>query len=298
MKQCQLYCNNLVNITDILRHARQHHYAIGHFNIVNLGWAKALLEIAHETNTPLIIGVSESAVKYMGGYNTVSDMVTGLIHDLKIKVPVALHLDHGQSLHAVRTAIHAGFSSVMFDGSHLRFEKNLKIAKQVATFAKRHFVSYEFEVGTIGGSEDNVYGRGELANLPELQRMATLKPAALAAGIGNVHGVYPPQWPGLAFDLLANIKTTISLPLVLHGGSGIPREQIRKAIQLGIAKVNVNTECQMAFCGALRAYFMAGHDREGKGYDPRIMFQTGYAAIKDVFCDLTKLFGSFGQAKQ
>lgn len=291
----QIYCNNLTNLSHLLKVAYKNKYAIGHFNINNLIWAKALLTIAEETRTPIILGVSEGAVRYLGGYNVICDMISALLHDLKITVPVALHLDHGQTYDSISKAIHSGFSSVMFDGSHLSFNENYEITSKVVNLAKKHNVTVEAEIGTIGGQEDQVISDGELANPKHAHKIAKLDITTLAAGFGNIHGVYPKDWKGLSFSVLEEISKESKLPLVLHGGSGIPFDQIKKAISLGVSKVNVNTTCQIAFSKATKEYFLANKDEAEKGFDPRRIFQPGFLAIQKVFIELTQLFGCYGK---
>ncbi len=292
----QKYNNRLVSATSMLNKAKQHKYAVGHFNINNLEWTKAILEVAQSTNTPIIIGVSEGAIKYMGGFNTVANMVNGLLEDLNITIPIALHLDHGQTIESVKKAIDAGFSSVMYDGSHRTFEENIENTKIVLEYAQKHEVSVETEIGSIGGEEDGVIGNGELGNPEEAKIMAKTGINFLAAGIGNIHGEYPSNWKSLSFDTLKELSEASNLPMVLHGGSGIPQEQVKKAISLGISKINVNTELQIAFCKGLRNYFDNNKDKEHKGFDPRKILKVGSEEIKTTFKELTSWFGSQNKA--
>ncbi len=292
----RVYHKKLVNAKEMLQKAKKGKYAIGHFNINNLEWTKALLEIAQHSKTPLIIGVSEGAIKYMGGYKTVVKMTNGLLEDLGITIPVALHLDHGQSVESAKRAIDAGFSSVMYDGSHVSFEENYKNTKIVVEYAKKHEVSVEAEIGSIGGVEDGVTGTGEIGDPNEAKKITELGITMLAAGIGNIHGVYPQNWKGLKFEAISKIEKASGLPMVLHGGSGIPKEQVIKAIKLGIAKINVNTECQIAFSKALRKYYESKNDKKDKGFDPRKVLSGSWQAIKEVFVELTTWFGSKGKA--
>ncbi len=292
----KIYHKKLVNAKNMLDKAKKGHYAVGHFNINNLEWTKSLLEAAQETKTPLILGVSEGAIKYMGGYKTVALMVSGLLEDLNITVPVALHLDHGQSVESVKKAISVGFSSVMYDGSHLSFEENLKNTKTVVAYAKTYDVSVEAEIGSIGGVEDGVVGTGEIGDPEEAKKITSLGITMLAAGIGNIHGVYPKDWTGLKFDSIKAIEAAAKIPMVLHGGSGIPKEQVIEAIKLGISKINVNTECQIVFSNALKNYYAAKNDEKDKGFDPRKVLANSSKAIKDIFMELTSWFGSKGKA--
>lgn len=270
----------LVNAKEMLNKAMKEKYAVGHFNINNLEWTKAILLTAQENNSPVILGVSEGAGKYMGGYKTVVGMVNGLLEELNITVPVALHLDHGSYEGALKT-IEAGFSSVMFDGSHYPIEENIEKTKELIKITRERGISLEAEVGAIGGEEDGKIGEGELADPAECKRIADLGVTMLAAGIGNIHGKYPANWKGLNFDVLAKIrKITVDVPLVLHGGTGIPDDMVKKAIFLGVAKINVNTECQLVFAEATRKYIEDGKDLVGKGYDPRKLLGPGFEAIK------------------
>ena len=286
----------LVSATEMLKKAKAGHYAVGQFNINNLEWTKAILLTAQECNSPVILGVSEGAGKYMGGYDVVMGMVNGMIKDQNITVPVAVHLDHGSYEHCYK-CMEAGFPSIMFDGSHYSIDENIAKTKELVEAAHAKGVSIEAEVGSIGGEEDGVIGMGECADPKECKMIADLGVDFLAAGIGNIHGKYPANWAGLQFDVLDNIqKETGILPLVLHGGTGIPDDMIKKAIDLGVAKINVNTECQLAFADATRKYIEAGKDLEGKGFDPRKLLAPGFDAIKAKVKEKMELFGSVGQA--
>ena len=286
----------LVSAKDMLVKARAGHYGIGAFNINNLEWTKAILETAQENNSPVILAVSEGAGKYMTGFKTVSAMVKAMIESLNITVPVALHLDHG-SYEGAKACINAGFSSIMFDGSHLPFEENVAKTRELVAAAHILGLSIEAEVGTIGGEEDGVIGAGEFADPKECKQIADLGIDFLAAGIGNIHGVYPEGWPGLNFDVLAKIQQEIGeLPMVLHGGTGIPDAMVQKAVSLGIAKINVNTECQLVFADATRRYIEAGKDKAGKGFDPRKLLAPGTEAIKAKVAEKMQVFGSIGKA--
>ena len=286
----------LVSAKDMLNKAREGKYAVGQFNINNLEWTKAILLTAQENNSPVILGVSEGAGKYMGGYKTIVGMVNGLIKELNITVPVALHLDHGSYEGALK-CIEAGFSSVMFDGSHYPIEENIAKTTELVKITSEKGLSLEAEVGSIGGEEDGVVGAGEIADANECKTIAELGVTMLAAGIGNIHGQYPENWKGLAFDALEEInEATGTTPLVLHGGTGIPEEMIKKAISLGVAKINVNTECQLAFAAATRKYIEEGKDLQGKGFDPRKLLAPGFEAIKATVKEKMELFGSIGQA--
>ena len=286
----------LVSAKEMLQKAKAGQYAVGQFNINNLEWTKAILLTAQECNSPVILGVSEGAAKYMSGYNTVAGMVVNMIKDLNITVPVALHLDHGSYEHCYK-CIEAGFSSVMFDGSHYPIEENVEKTKQLVADAKAKGISVEAEVGSIGGEEDGVVGAGDIADPKECKAIADLGIDFLAAGIGNIHGKYPANWAGLSFETLDEIqKLTGDMPLVLHGGTGIPLEMIKKAISLGVAKINVNTECQLAFAAATRKYIEDGKDLEGKGFDPRKILAPGFQAIKDSVKEKMEIFGSIGKA--
>ena len=286
----------LVSATEMLNKAVAGHYAVGQFNINNLEWTKAILETAQECNSPVILGVSEGAGKYMGGYDVIMGMVNGLIKDQNITVPVAVHLDHGSYDHCYK-CMEAGFPSVMFDGSHYSIEENIEKTKEIVAAAHAKGISVEAEVGSIGGEEDGVVGMGECADPAQCKMIADLGIDFLAAGIGNIHGKYPEGWKGLQFDVLANIqKETGILPLVLHGGTGIPDDMIKEAISLGVAKINVNTECQLVFAEATRKYIEEGKDLVGKGFDPRKVLAPGVAAIKAKVKEKMELFGSVGQA--
>ena len=286
----------LVNATEMLKKARDGHYAVGQFNINNLEWTKAILQTAQELNSPVILGVSEGAGKYMCGFKTVAAMVDAMVDSLGITVPVALHLDHG-TYEGAKACVAAGFSSIMFDGSHYPIDENVAKTTELVKLAHDNGLSIEAEVGAIGGEEDGVIGAGEVADADECKRIADLGIDFLAAGIGNIHGVYPANWKGLDFDALARIKEKIGeLPLVLHGGTGIPADMIKKAISLGVAKINVNTECQLSFAAATRTYIEAGKDREGKGFDPRKLLAPGAKAIQDTVREKIELFGSANKA--
>ena len=286
----------LVNAKEALKKAKEGKYAIGQFNINNLEWTKNILLAAEECKSPVILGVSEGAGKYMTGFKTVASMVSAMVEDLKITVPVILHLDHG-SYEGAKAAIEAGFSSVMFDGSHYGIEENIEKTKEIIALANSKGVSVEAEVGAIGGEEDGVVGNGEVADPNECKMIADLGVDMLAAGIGNIHGKYPENWNGLNFDVLAEIeKATSPMPLVLHGGTGIPSDMIKKAISLGVSKINVNTECQIAFAEATRKYIEEGKDLEGKGFDPRKLLAPGAAAIKAKVIEKMELFGSVNKA--
>ncbi len=286
----------LVSAAEMLKKAKEGKYAVGQFNINNLEWAKAILLTAQECNSPVILGVSEGAGKYMCGYTTVVGMVKGMIQELGITVPVAIHLDHGSYEHALKV-IEAGFSSVMFDGSHYPIDENIEKTKEIVSIAHSKGISVEAEVGSIGGEEDGVVGGGEVADPAECKMIADLGVDFLAAGIGNIHGKYPENWAGLRFDVLEEIeKATAPMPLVLHGGTGIPADMIEKAISLGVAKINVNTECQLAFSAATRKYIEAGKDLEGKGFDPRKLLAPGFEAIKETVKEKMELFGSVNKA--
>ena len=286
----------LVSAKDMLTKAKAGHYAVGHFNINNLEWAKAVLLTAEELRSPVILGVSEGAGKYMCGFKTVTAMVDAMVDELGITVPVALHLDHGSYEGALK-CIEAGFSSVMFDGSHYGIEENITKTKEIIALAHSKGISVEAEVGAIGGEEDGVIGGGEVADPEECKMIADLGVDMLAAGIGNIHGKYPANWKGLRFDVLANIQElTGEMPLVLHGGTGIPADMIKEAISLGVSKINVNTECQLAFAEATRKYIEAGKDLEGKGFDPRKLLAPGVEAIKATVKEKMELFGSVGKA--
>ena len=286
----------LVNARDMLTKAKAGHYAVGQFNINNLEWTKAILLTAQELNSPVILGVSEGAGKYMCGYKTVVGMVNGMLEELNITVPVALHLDHGSYEGALK-CIEAGFSSVMFDGSHYPIEENVEKTKELVAICNEKGLSLEAEVGSIGGEEDGVIGAGECADPEECKKIADLGVTMLAAGIGNIHGKYPENWHGLSFETLDAVqKLTGAMPLVLHGGTGIPADMIKKAIDLGVSKINVNTECQLAFADATRKYIEAGKDQQGKGFDPRKLLAPGFEAIKATVKEKMELFGSINKA--
>lgn len=271
----------LVNAKEMLDKAYENGYGIGQFNINNLEWTKAILEACEEKKSAVILGVSEGAAKYMGGFNVVSKMVEGLDKDLNITVPVALHLDHG-SYEGAKKALDAGFTSIMFDGSSLPIDENIEKTKEIVELCHSKNVSVEAEVGGIGGEEDGVVSAGELADPEECKKVASLGIDFLAAGIGNIHGVYPDDWQGLNFKRLEEIKEAVGkIPLVLHGGTGIPEEQVKKAIERGVSKININTECQIVFTEATRKYFEEGKDKVGKGFDPRKVLKPGFEAIKD-----------------
>ena len=287
----------LVSAKEMLQKAKAGHYAVGQFNINNLEWTKAILLTAEECKSPVILGVSEGAGKYMTGYKTVVGMVNGMLEELNITVPVSLHLDHG-SYEGAKKCIEAGFSSIMFDGSHLPFEENVEKTKELVAICNEKGMSIEAEVGSIGGEEDGVVGMGECADPQECKAIADLGVTMLAAGIGNIHGKYPENWAGLQFDVLDDIqKLTGEMPLVLHGGTGIPEDMIKKAISLGVSKINVNTECQISFAEATRKYIEAGKDLEGKGFDPRKLLAPGAEAIKATVKEKMEIFGSIGKAE-
>lgn len=286
----------LVSAKEMLDKAKAGHYAVGQFNINNLEWTKAILLTAQECNSPVILGVSEGAGKYMTGFKTVAAMVKAMVEELNITVPVALHLDHG-TYEGCQKCVEAGFSSIMFDGSHYPIEENVEKTKELVKLAHDHGMSIEAEVGAIGGEEDGVVGAGECADPMECKAIADLGVDMLAAGIGNIHGIYPENWQGLSFETLDAVQQqTGAMPLVLHGGTGIPDDMIKKAITLGVAKINVNTECQLAFAEATRKYIEAGKDQEGKGYDPRKLLAPGTEAIKETVKAKMELFGSVGKA--
>ncbi len=286
----------LVSATEMLNKAVEGHYAVGQFNINNLEWTKAILLTAQENNSPVILGVSEGAGKYMTGFGTVSAMVKAMIDELNITVPVALHLDHG-TYEGCYKCVKAGFSSIMFDGSHFPIDENVEKTTELVHVAHNLGLSIEAEVGSIGGEEDGVIGAGEIADPNECKRIADLGVDFLAAGIGNIHGKYPANWKGLDFDALAKTKELVGdLPLVLHGGTGIPADMIKKAISLGVAKINVNTECQLYFQEATRKYIEEGKDLQGKGFDPRKLLAPGFEAIKVIVKEKMELFGSIDKA--
>ena len=286
----------LVNAKEMLTKSKAGHYAVGQFNINNLEWTKSILLTAQELNSPVILGVSEGAGKYMCGYKTVVGMVNGMLEELNITVPVALHLDHG-SYEGAKKCIEAGFSSIMFDGSHYPIEENIEKTKELVATCNKLGLSLEAEVGAIGGEEDGVIGMGECADPKECKMVADLGVTMLAAGIGNIHGKYPANWKGLSFETLDAIQQlTGEMPLVLHGGTGIPADMIKKAISLGVSKINVNTECQLAFAAATRKYIEEGKDLEGKGFDPRKLLAPGAEAIKATVKEKMELFGSVNKA--
>jgi len=286
----------LVNATEMLKKARDGKYAVGQFNINNLEWTKAILLASEEMKSPVILGVSEGAAKYMTGLTTVAAMVSAMVESLNITVPVALHLDHG-SYDGCLKSIEAGFSSIMFDGSHYPIEENLSKTSELVKIAHSKGISFEAEVGSIGGEEDGIVGTGEIADAQECKKIADLGIDFLAAGIGNIHGVYPDNWKGLDFDALKKIhEATGSIPIVLHGGTGIPEDMIKKSIELGVSKINVNTECQLSFAAATRKYIEAGKDKEGKGFDPRKLLDPGIKAIMETVREKIELFGSANKA--
>ncbi len=286
----------LVNASEMLKKAVAGHYAVGQFNINNLEWTKSVLLTAEEMKAPVILGVSEGAGKYMTGFTTVAAMVAAMDKSLGITVPVALHLDHG-TYEGAKACVAAGFTSIMFDGSHYPIDENVAKTTELVALAHENGLSIEAEVGSIGGEEDGVVGMGEVADADECKRIADLGIDFLAAGIGNIHGVYPANWKGLDFEALARIKAKIGdMPLVLHGGTGIPAEMIQTGISLGVAKINVNTECQLSFAAATRAYVEAGKDKEGKGFDPRKLLAPGAKAIQDTVREKIELFGSANKA--
>ena len=286
----------LVSAKEMLTKAREGKYAVGQFNINNLEWTKTILLTAQELNSPVILGVSEGAGKDMGGFKTVSGMVNGLLEGLNITVPVALHLDHG-TYEGCYKCIEAGFSSIMFDGSHYPIAENVEKTTELVKICNEKGLSLEAEVGAIGGEEDGVIGMSECADPNEYKSIADLGVTMLAAGIGNIHGKYPANWPGLSFETLAAVKEKVGdMPLVLHGGTGIPEDMIKKAISLGVAKINVNKECQLAFAAAVRKYIEAGKDLEGKGFDPRKLLAPGCDAIKETVREKIELFGSANKA--
>ena len=286
----------LVSAKDMLEKAREGKYAVGQFNINNLEWTKSVLLTAEELKSPVILGVSEGAGKYMTGFKTVAAMVRAMMEELNITVPVALHLDHG-TYDGCYKCIKAGFSSIMFDGSHYPIEENIEKTKELVKVAHAMGLSLEAEVGSIGGEEDGVVGLGECADPRECKAIADLGIDFLAAGIGNIHGKYPENWPGLRFDVLDQVKAAVGdMPLVLHGGTGIPEDMIKKAISLGVAKINVNTECQLSFAAATREYIEAGKDLKGKGFHPRKLLAPGADAIRATVKEKVELFGSVGKA--
>lgn len=286
----------LVSAKEMLNKAKAGKYAVGQFNINNLEWTKAILLTAQENNSPVILGVSEGAAKYMCGFKTVVGMVNGMLEELNITVPVAIHLDHGSYEGALK-AMEAGFSSIMFDGSHYAIDENIAKTKEMVRLTSEKGISLEAEVGSIGGEEDGVIGAGEIADAAECKAIADLGVTMLAAGIGNIHGVYPENWKGLSFEALEAISnSTNNVPLVLHGGTGIPEDMIKKAISLGVSKINVNTECQLSFAEGTRKYIESGKDLQGKGFDPRKLLGPGFEAIKATVKEKMELFGSINQA--
>ena len=286
----------LVSAKEMLEKARDGKYAVGQFNINNLEWTKSILQTAEELHSPVILGVSEGAGKYMTGFKTVAAMVSAMLEEMKITVPVALHLDHG-TYEGCYKCIEAGFSSIMFDGSHFPIAENIAKTTELVEVCKKKGLSLEAEVGAIGGEEDGVIGKGECADPDECKKIADLGVTMLAAGIGNIHGKYPADWAGLSFDTLAAVKEKVGkMPLVLHGGTGIPVDMIKKAISLGVAKINVNTECQLAFQEATRGYVEAGKDLVGKGFDPRKLLAPGCEAIKATVREKMEIFGSINKA--
>ena len=287
----------LVSAAEMLKKAKAGHYAVGQFNINNLEWTKSILLTAEELKSPVILGVSEGAGKYMTGFGTVAAMVKAMDEELGITVPVALHLDHG-SYEGCYKCIKAGFTSIMFDGSHYAIDENVAKTTELVKVAHAMGISIEAEVGSIGGEEDGVVGMGECADPNECKAIADLGVDMLAAGIGNIHGKYPENWAGLSFETLDAVQQkTGAMPLVLHGGTGIPEDMIKKAISLGVAKINVNTECQLSFAEATRKYIEAGKDQEGKGFDPRKLLAPGAEAIKATVKEKMELFGSVGKAE-
>lgn len=286
----------LVSAKEMLNKARDGKYAVGQFNINNLEWTKSILTVAEELKSPVILGVSEGAGKYMTGFKTIVGMVNGMIEEMKITVPVALHLDHG-TFEGAQKCIRAGFSSIMFDGSHYPIDENIEKTKILVDACNVLGVSIEAEVGSIGGEEDGVVGMGECADPKECKAIADLGVTMLAAGIGNIHGKYPANWPGLSFETLEAVKKEVGdMPLVLHGGTGIPADMIKKAISLGVAKINVNTECQLSFAEATRKYIEEGKDQQGKGFDPRKLLLPGFEGIKEIVKEKMELFGSVNKA--
>ncbi|MGZ9763262.1 class II fructose-1,6-bisphosphate aldolase [Mycoplasma sp. 5912] len=286
----------LVNAKEMLHKAKEGKYAIPHININNLEWAKAVLLTAEAEKSPVIIATSEGAIKYMGGFNVVSGMMLGLVQDLNISVPVALHLDHGTFEGAKKAIATEAYTSLMFDGSHLDFEENYSKTKELVELAKEKNMSFEAEVGTIGGEEDGIVGNGEFADPEQARKMATLGIDVLAAGIGNIHGPYPASWKSLSFETLTKISSAAGIGIVLHGGSGIPSEQIKKAISLGVTKINVNTELQQANHKAIREFIMSGEDLKGKNFDPRKLYKPGYDAMCQTVRDKIYEFGSNNKA--
>jgi len=286
----------IVSAKEMLEKARKEGYGVGQFNINNLEWTKAVLQTSQELQSPVILGVSEGAGKYMGGFKTVVNMVAAMMENYGITVPVAIHLDHGSYEGSIK-AMEAGFSSVMFDGSSLEFQENIEKTKEIVALATAKGISVEAEVGGIGGEEDGVVGEGEIADPNECRELAKLGISMLAAGIGNIHGPYPDNWTGLNMDVLKEIgETTNQMPLVLHGGTGIPDEMVKEAISYGVSKINVNTECQLVFASATRKYIEDGLDLIGKGYDPRKLLNPGFEAIKETVKEKMTLFNSVNKA--
>ena len=286
----------IVSAEKFVQAARDNGYAVGGFNTNNLEWTQAILRAAEAKKAPVLIQTSMGAAKYMGGYKLCKVLIEELVESMGITVPVAIHLDHGHYDDALE-CIEVGYTSIMFDGSHLPIEENLKLAKEIVEKAHAKGISVEAEVGTIGGEEDGVIGRGECADPDECKAIADLGVTMLAAGIGNIHGKYPANWEGLSFETLAAVSEKVgNMPLVLHGGTGIPADQIKKAISLGVSKINVNTECQLSFADATRKYIEAGKDLEGKGFDPRKLLAPGFEAIKATVKEKMELFGSVGKA--
>ncbi len=286
----------IVSLESMLLKAYKNGYAVGQFNINNLEWTKAVLQTAQELNSPVILGVSEGAAKYMTGFKVVADMVKAMVESMKITVPVALHLDHG-TYEGAKSAIEAGFSSIMFDGSHYPIQENIEKTKELVALTRKLGLSIEAEVGAIGGEEDGVIGGGEVADPKECKMISDLGVTILAAGIGNIHGKYPANWKGLNFEVLQEVnRITKGVPLVLHGGTGIPDEMVKKSISMGVSKINVNTECQLVFAEATRKYIEAGLDLQGKGFDPRKLLAPGVEAIKKSVREKMELFGSVNQA--
>ncbi len=286
----------LVSAKDMLQKARKEGYAVGQFNINNLEWTKAILTASEKAQSPVILGVSEGAARYMTGFDTVVGMVEGMLKNLNITVPVALHLDHG-SFDGAKACIEAGFSSVMFDGSHFDIDENVRLTKEIIAYANERGISVEAEVGSIGGEEDGVVGQGEVADPNECKMIADLGVDMLAAGIGNIHGKYPENWTGLRLDVLGEIQdATGQMPLVLHGGTGIPTPMVQEAISLGVSKINVNTELQLVFAAETRKYVEAGKDLEGKGFDPRKLLKPGYEAVINAVIEKMEIFGSTNKA--
>ncbi|MEA4134509.1 class II fructose-1,6-bisphosphate aldolase [Mycoplasma sp. 2704] len=287
---------SLVNAKDMLKRAKKGKYAVPHFNINNLEWTKAILTTCQEMNSPVILGVSEGALKYIGGYETVTGLVSGLIKDLKISIPVALHLDHGSFDACVKAIESDGFTSIMFDGSHLPFYENKELTQKLVYLAQSKNMTVEAEVGSIGGEEDGVIGNGEIADIEEAKQLAAEKITVLAAGIGNIHGKYPKNWQGLNFEVLEKLSSETGLGIVLHGGSEIPLDQIQKAISLGVTKININTDLQLANHAAIREFIINNKDLEDKNYDPRKLYKPGYEAMRKVIKQKILEFGSNDKA--